>query len=84
MFGHQIHNNNNIWPTSETAIRDRRLVTLPGVQATIHGTQGISEYALTEAGLHQLVKSLAGADSGLPPNASVSATNYPGQTVNKK
>ncbi|EDV22716.1 uncharacterized protein TRIADDRAFT_28401, partial [Trichoplax adhaerens] len=45
------------------------LLTLTGAQPALGGTPGMIGYGLAKAAVHQLVKSLASTNSGLPANA---------------
>ncbi|XP_059146591.1 dihydropteridine reductase-like [Physella acuta] len=70
----------SVWPSIITAslgskyLKDGGLITLPGAQPAINGTPGMIGYGLAKAAVHQLTKSLAGENSGLPSSATVLAT----------
>jgi dihydropteridine reductase len=49
------------------------LLTLTGALAAQEGTPGMIGYGIAKAAVHQLVKSLAAPDSGLPNGAVVTA-----------
>ncbi|WAR22091.1 DHPR-like protein [Mya arenaria] len=69
----------SVWTSSIAAslaakhLRDGGIVTLPGAQPALEGTPGMIGYGMAKAAIHQLVKSLAGENSGLPANASAVA-----------
>ncbi|XP_064813790.1 dihydropteridine reductase-like [Oncorhynchus masou masou] len=46
------------------------LLTLSGAQAALTGTPGMLGYGMAKAAVHQLCQSLAGTNSGLPPQAA--------------
>jgi len=50
-------------------LADGGLVVLPGAQPCLTGTPGMMGYGMAKAAVHQLVKSLACSDSGLPSTA---------------
>ncbi|KAH3785990.1 dihydropteridine reductase-like [Dreissena polymorpha] len=54
-------------------LREGGLVTLPGAQPAIAGTPGMIGYGMAKAAVHQLVKSLAAGNSGLPANSTALA-----------
>ncbi|CAG5122380.1 unnamed protein product [Candidula unifasciata] len=70
----------SVWPSVITAslaskyLKDGGLITLPGAQAALQGTPGMIGYGMAKAAVHQLVKSLAGENSGIPANSTVLAT----------
>lgn len=49
------------------------LLTLTGANPALKGTPGMIGYGMAKAAVHQLTKSLAGKDSGLPENTTVVA-----------
>lgn len=49
------------------------LLALTGANPALKGTPGMMGYGLAKAAVHQLTKSLAGKDSGLPENSLVVA-----------
>ncbi|KAI8929152.1 dihydropteridine reductase-like protein [Entophlyctis helioformis] len=57
-------------------LREGGLLTLTGASAATHGTPGmwpLIAYGMAKAAVHQLVKSAAGPNSGLPAGAKVTA-----------
>ena len=48
-------------------------LVLPGAQPALGGTPGMMGYGMAKAAIHQLTKSLASADSGLPLDAKTFA-----------
>ncbi|KAJ8329701.1 hypothetical protein O5D80_002263 [Batrachochytrium dendrobatidis] len=56
-----------------TYLKEGGLLTLTGASAATHGTPGMIGYGLAKAAVHQLVKSAAGPNSGLPAGAKVVA-----------
>ncbi|KAG7461708.1 hypothetical protein MATL_G00193980 [Megalops atlanticus] len=54
-------------------LKEGGLLTLPGAKASLAGTPGMIGYGMAKAAVHQLCKSLAGDDSGLPSNAAAVA-----------
>ncbi|KAH9513288.1 hypothetical protein Btru_034553 [Bulinus truncatus] len=70
----------SVWPSVISAslaskyLKEGGLLTLPGAQAALQGTPGMIGYGLAKAAVHQLTKSLAGENSGLPAQATVLAT----------
>lgn len=48
-------------------------LSLTGAKAALTGTPGMIGYGMAKAAVHQLTKSLAGKDSGMPDNSSVVA-----------
>ncbi|BES99122.1 unnamed protein product [Nesidiocoris tenuis] len=54
-------------------LKEGGLVTLPGAHPAKEGTPGMIGYGMAKAAVHQLTKSLAGANSGLPANATALA-----------
>ena len=49
------------------------ILTLTGASAATHGTPGMVAYGMAKAAVHQLVKSAASPNSGLPAGAKVAA-----------
>lgn len=49
------------------------LLALTGANPALKGTPGMMGYGMAKAAVHQLTKSLAGKDSGLPDNSLVVA-----------
>lgn len=49
------------------------LLALTGANPALKGTPGMMGYGMAKAAVHQLTKSLAGKDSGLPANSLVVA-----------
>ncbi|CAL1548562.1 unnamed protein product [Lymnaea stagnalis] len=70
----------SVWPSVITAslaskyLKEGGVVTLPGAQPALQGTPGMIGYGIAKAAVHQLTKSLAGENSGLPPSSTVLAT----------
>lgn len=54
-------------------LKEGGALVLTGAQPAISGTPGMIGYGMAKASVHQLVKSLAAPDSGLPANAFVGA-----------
>ncbi|KAK9889310.1 hypothetical protein WA026_004591 [Henosepilachna vigintioctopunctata] len=52
-------------------LKDGGVITLTGAKAALEGTPGMIGYGLAKSAIHQLTKSLAGNDSGLPDNSLV-------------
>jgi len=50
------------------------VLTLSGAAPSLSGTAGMMGYGMAKAAVHQLTKSLAGKNSGLPENSFVAAT----------
>ena len=48
-------------------------LVLPGAQPALGGTPGMMGYGMAKAAIHQLTKSLASANSGLPADAKTFA-----------
>ena len=48
-------------------------MVLPGAQPALGGTSGMMGYGMAKAAIHQLTKSLASADSGLPKDTKTYA-----------
>ncbi|XP_046358508.2 dihydropteridine reductase-like [Haliotis rufescens] len=57
-------------------LKEGGVLTLPGAQPALEGTAGMIGYGLAKAAIHQLVKSLAADNSGMPAN-SLSAAILP-------
>lgn len=66
----------SVWTSSIAAslaakhLKEGGLLTLPGAQPALQGTAGMMGYGMAKAAVHQLVKSLAGENSGLPNNTT--------------
>ncbi|CAG9817386.1 unnamed protein product [Phaedon cochleariae] len=54
-------------------LKDGGIIQLTGAKAALEGTPGMIGYGLAKSAVHQLTKSLASKDSGLPQNASAVA-----------
>ncbi|ESP00439.1 hypothetical protein LOTGIDRAFT_140722 [Lottia gigantea] len=54
-------------------LKEGGILTLPGAQPSLHGTPGMIGYGMAKAAIHQLVKSLACENSGLPSNSLATA-----------
>lgn len=54
-------------------LKEGGLLTLPGAAPAVDGTPGMMGYGMAKAAVHQLVKSLAGKNSGLPKQSSTLA-----------
>lgn len=54
-------------------LKEGGLITLPGAAPAVEGTAGMMGYGMAKAAVHQLVKSLAGKNSGLPTNSTAVA-----------
>lgn len=52
-------------------LKDGGLLALSGAKAALEGTSGMIGYGIAKAAVHQLTKSLAQANSGLPQGATV-------------
>lgn len=52
-------------------LKDGGVLTLTGAKAALEGTPGMIGYGLAKSAVHQLTKSLAGSDSGLPKDSLV-------------
>ncbi|XP_071090378.1 dihydropteridine reductase-like [Haliotis cracherodii] len=57
-------------------LKEGGVLTLPGAQPALEGVPGMIGYGLAKAAIHQLVKSLAADNSGMPAN-SLSAAILP-------
>ncbi|KAK3607061.1 hypothetical protein CHS0354_039715 [Potamilus streckersoni] len=69
----------SVWTSAISAnlagkhLKDGGLITLPGAAPAVSGTPGMIGYGMAKAAVHQLVKSLAAPNSGLPPKAKAVA-----------
>ncbi len=54
-------------------LKEGGCLVLPGAKPALGGTPGMIGYGMAKAAVHQLVKSMAGADSGLPSGATALA-----------
>merc|ERR1712083_170631 len=54
-------------------LADGGCLVLPGAQPALGGTPGMMGYGMAKAAIHQLTKSLASSDSGLPNGAKTYA-----------
>lgn len=54
-------------------LREGGILTLTGAKPALSGTSGMIGYGAAKAAVHQLTKSLAGSDSGLPANSFVAS-----------
>lgn len=54
-------------------LKEGGFLTLTGAKAALEGTPGMIGYGMAKAAVHQLTKSLASKDSGLPANSLVTA-----------
>ncbi|XP_062509679.1 dihydropteridine reductase-like [Corticium candelabrum] len=54
-------------------LKENGILALTGAKAALEGTPGMMGYGLAKAAVHQLVKSLAAGDSGIPSGAVVTA-----------
>lgn len=67
----------SVWSSSISAtisakhLKDGGFLSLTGAKAALEGTPGMIGYGMAKAAVHQLTKSLAGKDSGLPANSMV-------------
>ncbi|XP_019848274.2 dihydropteridine reductase isoform X1 [Bactrocera dorsalis] len=65
----------SVWTSSISAavaskyLKDGGLLTLTGAQPALQGTSGMIGYGMAKAAVHQLTRSLAGKNSGLPTDA---------------
>lgn len=70
----------SVWTSAITAklaanyVKEGGLVVLPGAAAAQAGTSGMIGYGAAKAYVHQMTKSLAGENSGLPAGVGVFAT----------
>lgn len=69
----------SIWSSTIAAsiashyLKEGGFLTLTGAKAALEGTPGMIGYGMAKAAVHQLTKSLASKDSGLPANSLVTA-----------
>lgn len=69
----------SVWTSAISAaiganyLKDGGLLTLTGANPATSGTPGMIGYGMAKAAVHQLTKSLAGTNSGLPENSLVVA-----------
>nr|XP_022336092.1 exonuclease 3'-5' domain-containing protein 2-like [Crassostrea virginica] len=69
----------SVWTSSIAAalaakyLKEGGVITLPGAAPCVGGTAGMMGYGMAKAAVHQLVKSLASKNSGLPKNSSALA-----------
>ncbi|XP_067645285.1 dihydropteridine reductase [Eurosta solidaginis] len=67
----------SVWTSSISAtvackyLKNGGFITLTGAQAALQGTPGMIGYGMAKAAVHQLTRSLAGKNSGLPSEAIV-------------
>ena len=67
----------SVWSSAISAtiganhLKDGGLLTLTGADPALKGTPGMIGYGMAKAAVHQLTKSLAGNNSGLPDNSLV-------------
>lgn len=54
-------------------LREGGILTLTGAKPALEGTPGMIGYGVAKAAVHQLTRSLAGKDSGLPANSFVAS-----------
>ncbi|KOC62638.1 Dihydropteridine reductase [Habropoda laboriosa] len=54
-------------------LKEGGFLSLTGAKAALEGTSGMIGYGMAKAAVHQLTKSLAAKDSGLPENALVTS-----------
>lgn len=54
-------------------LREGGILTLTGAKPALAGTPGMIGYGAAKAAVHQLTKSLAGSESGLPENSFVAS-----------
>lgn len=65
----------SVWTSSISAavaskyLKDGGLLTLTGAQPALQGTPGMIGYGMAKAAVHQLTRSLAGKNSGLPTDS---------------
>ncbi|KAK2713151.1 dihydropteridine reductase-like [Artemia franciscana] len=70
----------SVWASSIAAaiaakhLKEGGFISLPGAAPAVSGTPGMIGYGMAKAAIHQLTKSLAAPDSGLPANCNVVAT----------
>ncbi len=69
----------SVWSSAISAalaaghLRDGGLLVLPGARPALSGTPGMAGYGMAKAAVHQLVKSLGKAKSGMPSGATALA-----------
>ncbi|KAL3863519.1 hypothetical protein ACJMK2_005272 [Sinanodonta woodiana] len=69
----------SVWASAISAniaakhLKDGGLITLPGAAPAVGETPGMIGYGMAKAAVHQLVKSLAAPNSGLPPKSNAVA-----------
>lgn len=69
----------SVWTSSISAtisanhLKEGGVLTLTGAEPALKGTPGMIGYGMAKAAVHQLTKSLAGKNSGLPNNSLVVA-----------
>lgn len=69
----------SVWSSSISAticanhLKEGGVLTLTGADPALKGTPGMIGYGMAKAAVHQLTKSLAGKNSGLPANSLVVA-----------
>lgn len=67
----------SVWSSSIAAtiaashLKENGILTLTGAKAALDGTPGMIGYGMAKAAVHQLTKSLAAKDSGMPANSMV-------------
>lgn len=67
----------SVWPSAISAtisaqhLKEGGFLSLTGARAAVSGTPGMIGYGMAKAAVHQLTKSLAGKDSGMPANSLV-------------
>lgn len=67
----------SVWSSAISAtisanhLKQGGLLTLTGADPALKGTPGMIGYGMAKAAVHQLTKSLAGSNSGLPENSLV-------------
>lgn len=67
----------SVWSSTISAtiganyLKDGGLLTLSGADPALKGTPGMIGYGMAKAAVHQLTKSLAANDSGMPDNSLV-------------
>lgn len=69
----------SVWSSSIAAtiaanhLKQNGFLALTGARAALEGTPGMIGYGMAKAAVHQLTKSLAGKDSGMPEGSHVAA-----------
>lgn len=67
----------SVWTSTISAavaahhLKDGGLLALTGANPALQGTPGMIGYGMAKAAVHQLTRSLAGKDSGLPADSLV-------------